>query len=765
MLTDPHWRQLGATLAPFFAPFFALIILAGFALLLARGRTFLLAYARAPIGIGIPATMLLVFAALPQMRGMMIATLGGYTDGVYGTSAWHQVPLPLAVFALGLQGWFWTRATLNAVDRRTDDALGDPPSGETWAIRVIFLASAVLGVVPAFIVGGLHWLAAPNIPWWSVALSLIGSAVLYGLVHWRRRVIRSRPRVRSAVSMPASLTARLFLCAPGGRRFAVAAIAYAAVGIALAEAAPDWLDRTLNTPTAALLGASSYVPAATLLLTLWRDAAAWVLARLGAPGASPQAATLGFLLFVLTPFAGSGLAIHTGFYDVRTIPPGAAPAPAACPDQPRPIFLALAGGASRAAAWGLSAMRMLDIASEGEFSRNLHAISSVSGGSLAAVTYAAARKQKSFTTTDDPGFLATATDLAHADLLPATAARLFSVDLLLGLPTRGRALANGFETFWTRNGTVAAGNTTLADIDTSCTPQLILNGVAVDSGRRLLTGNRPLPPGRFAGAQDLRDTLRPPGGEPPAFPLSAAVLNSARFPVVSPPGILHYRLPPTGDAPARPTLLQVVDGGFYENSGLATALELAEAEAADHPGLAGSQVMVVVHNLASRYRAGAPVPRPGSTVPAGGPGALDACSPLPWLESPDPAATSLPPDPELLTSALAINGTRNTRFLATLAQARARFCAPGNNRLFLLDLPEPEDPSTQPVPLNWVLTPTDCEFMFGSARLTPLNLDNAVRLANLLHPGRDPLRAETLAEALERREDKAGCKGRRPTPP
>lgn len=49
-------------------------------LLLARGRGFLLAYARAPIGTGMPLFLLVLFIAIPQMRGMMTATLGG-VDG------------------------------------------------------------------------------------------------------------------------------------------------------------------------------------------------------------------------------------------------------------------------------------------------------------------------------------------------------------------------------------------------------------------------------------------------------------------------------------------------------------------------------------------------------------------------------------------------------------------------------------------------------------------------------------------------------------
>src|SRR5262249_1238536 len=46
------------------------------------------------------------------------------------------------------------------------------------------------------------------------------------------------------------------------------------------------------------------------------------------------------------------------------------------------------GGASRAAVWLLSAMRMLDSKTHGDFGRHVFAISGVSGGSLGAETYA-----------------------------------------------------------------------------------------------------------------------------------------------------------------------------------------------------------------------------------------------------------------------------------------------------------------------------------------------------------------------------------------
>ena len=93
----------------------------------------------------------------------------------------------------------------------------------------------------------------------------------------------------------------------------------------------------------------------------------------------------------------------------------------------------------------------------------------------------------------------------------------------------------------------------------STVPVLFLNTTHVETGKRYITA--PLK----AGMHDSQDLLSLLGSD---MPLSTAAHNSARFTYVSPPGRIQR-----GD-----TLEfgHVVDGGYFENSGLATLREILD---------------------------------------------------------------------------------------------------------------------------------------------------------------------------------------------
>src|SRR5262249_49325579 len=105
-------------------------------------------------------------------------------------------------------------------------------------------------------------------------------------------------------------------------------------------------------------------------------------------------------------------------------------------------------------------------------------------------------------------------------------------------------------------------------------PLLLFNGTSVDTGRRIIVSSlEPTHDGRrlFTDAYDFYE-LACPGkdGAPPScdLKLSTAVSMSARFPFVSPAGTIAFE----GTVADR-----IVDGGYFENSGAQTALELAHA--------------------------------------------------------------------------------------------------------------------------------------------------------------------------------------------
>ena len=148
-------------------------------------------------------------------------------------------------------------------------------------------------------------------------------------------------------------------------------------------------------------------------------------------------------------------------------------------------------------------------------------------------------------------------------------------------------------------------------------PMLFLNGTSVTTGRRLVSADlksradpaQPITGGAlYAQAYDLREAMSSPCPEVPTptlmtsaytqktlaaaghanertllsgtcgkpapidgpdVRLSTAALTSARFPVISPAGIFDMKATRYGD--------QVVDGGYFENSGITTALDIVAA--------------------------------------------------------------------------------------------------------------------------------------------------------------------------------------------
>jgi hypothetical protein len=68
--------------------------------------------------------------------------------------------------------------------------------------------------------------------------------------------------------------------------------------------------------------------------------------------------------------------------------------------------------------------------------------------------------------------------------------------------------------------------------------------------------------------------------------ISTAALNSARFPLISPPGEVYAWLPDKNGKKVLTLQDRIVDGGYFENYGALTALELVSAIQIIHPELA-----------------------------------------------------------------------------------------------------------------------------------------------------------------------------------
>ena len=255
------------------------------------------------------------------------------------------------------------------------------------------------------------------------------------------------------------------------------------------------------------------------------------------------------------------------------------------------VLVAAAGGGLRAAYWTAMSLAVLQDAIP-NFNRNLFAISSVSGGSVGASLYAslvrdARAGRGTFECASEPekreGFTGCVRDFMKEDFLSPVLAKLVAPDFVqafLPFPwtmlDRSLALEESWEVSYrgiTKQGTMGERFLSLYDSTTSAStvPTLFLNTTHVETGKRYVmspvTRGDTTPPlkSRF-NLHDSEDLLRLIGSD---LRLSTAAHNSARFAYVSPPGRIE-----------RNDTLEyghIVDGGYFENSGLATLREILEA--------------------------------------------------------------------------------------------------------------------------------------------------------------------------------------------
>ena len=213
------------------------------------------------------------------------------------------------------------------------------------------------------------------------------------------------------------------------------------------------------------------------------------------------------------------------------------------------------------------------------FADHVFAISSVSGGSVGATTFSSLVKSQVCDRPDraEHCLESKAKQILGQDLLsPLLSFGLFP-DLVQRFPPfplydwdRARGLDAAFESAWdrvipTREAANPLKQSFYNHWDTAhSTPALVLNTTMVGSGKRLVISpfNIQLPQ-TFPTLKDLRtynDEINPK--------LSTAAGLSARFPIVTPVGWFEDK---------RQTKYRLADGGYFDNSGLLTALDLGQA--------------------------------------------------------------------------------------------------------------------------------------------------------------------------------------------
>jgi hypothetical protein len=254
-----------------------------------------------------------------------------------------------------------------------------------------------------------------------------------------------------------------------------------------------------------------------------------------------------------------------------------------------PVFLVAAqGGGLRAAYWtAISLATIQDL--HPAFVRHVFAISGVSGGSLGGALFTAlvrdAHTGAKIECPAPPGPIPQNGDHRYAtcvrsfmrdDFLSPILAKLVSPDFLqwfLPFPVHAFDRSAGLERSLERSYQSITERSTFADgfaafqrepAVRASLPTLLLNSTHVETGRRYiatsLLGDSDQQRSPFQDAGDMLDTLQAD------LPLSTAVHNSARFTYVSPAGHMDR-----GDGVERG---RVVDGGYFENSGLTTLGEI-----------------------------------------------------------------------------------------------------------------------------------------------------------------------------------------------
>jgi hypothetical protein len=261
------------------------------------------------------------------------------------------------------------------------------------------------------------------------------------------------------------------------------------------------------------------------------------------------------------------------------------------------VFVAAAGGGLRAAYWTASILARLTDCVPG-FENRLLAVSGVSGGSLGGALYAALLRDRKMnkegtircsdrplTILDPPavktGIQARLSDFLEQDFLAPVAASLLFRDLPQALipiqfiPDRAAILANAFDQAWSeaclqRPADAECANPnqfgqSFFDLQSQegWTPILFLNGTHEETGKRIITSRIRIDQEHFFDAFDFFDLV---GRD---VSLSTGVMNSARFPMISPAGaLINIALKHNG---------HIIDGGFFENNGAMTLQEVVVA--------------------------------------------------------------------------------------------------------------------------------------------------------------------------------------------
>ncbi len=240
--------------------------------------------------------------------------------------------------------------------------------------------------------------------------------------------------------------------------------------------------------------------------------------------------------------------------------------------EPVPVIVVAAeGGGIRAAYWtSLVLHHLAELPEPVAFPRRLFAISSVSGGSFGAAVYAGLRRDP----TSHPARAQIASEILQERFLAPMVAKLVAGDFLqwfLPAPVRAFDRSSAMETAFAaaynehvRHDSMVERFTEFRPVDAADVPVMLLNSTSVQLGRRVVASPYRWPLADVSlEEQDPIDFHDLTGRD---VSVATAVHNTARFPYISAAGRLR--------AINGENLGHIVDGGYFENTGADTLIDL-----------------------------------------------------------------------------------------------------------------------------------------------------------------------------------------------
>jgi hypothetical protein len=472
-----------------------------------------------------------------------------------------QIAFAAGLLFLALQAWSWSRIIIDS-NYGADRDNWRPKQFLIWTPRI-------LGALPFVATAWALWTnPATNT---GFVLALIGVGLIFFILVIKRQDIEPGLRRRAVARGMAGHFDRI------QRYWVIFGLVMAGVAMIVAAVWPTWFG-ALGAPAVVFLGLGLIIPVVVITI------------QLGSGLRIPVAGTLLALAVVFglwvdnhgvgrRAFGGAAtgpidrLTLTQAYEQWRAAQPGGANA------RKTMILVAVQGGASRAGYWtavALSNLREAAKAKGVDIDPHIFALSSVSGGSVGAVGYAAMLKSAPLTS----DFKLRLMRFAGENVLGGAVTGLMFPDLLQRflpvtfLPDRAETLERSWEDAWASIDPKAASAALMREPFLNLAPKageqwrpiLIVQGASENGGRRFLTSGV-----KFGCDEiDADDFLDSVGHDVAA---STAILNGARFPWVSPGGTF----PAERCGTAAKQTDHILDGGYFDGAGAETLREMVRA--------------------------------------------------------------------------------------------------------------------------------------------------------------------------------------------